>query len=152
MTQVTKGKAKKVVKSKSSSSSSSSSSPSSSSSAISQAICSPPTLNNNGAKKTQHYILSPDEQNAFRRHSNEIKQVSALIVLKVGLGVQEHKIISQKMQEDHFIKDFVVVYDKLSTDAIVGSRVKNIPMKFLNIGTSKAKEIMELSYGKDIVR
>ena len=50
--------------------------------------------------------------------------------------------MSHKMQEDHFTKHFIIVYDKLSIDATVGSTVKNIPMKFLNIGTSKAKEIM----------
>lgn len=68
--------------------------------------------------------------------------LSVCIWSSVGLGVQENKIMSHKMQEDHFTKHFIIVYDKLSIDATVGSTVKNIPMKFLNIGTSKAKEIM----------
>jgi hypothetical protein len=96
----------------------------------------------NGAKKKDSFILNPDEQGAFRKHSNEIKQLSALIILKCGLGVQECKIISQKMQEDHFSKNFVKVYDRLTKDPIIGRRMSGIPVKFLNIGTSKSREIM----------
>jgi hypothetical protein len=93
-------------------------------------------------RPTQRHILNPDEQGAFRKHSNEIKQLSALIILKCGLGVQECKSISQKMQEDHFSKNFEKVYDRLTKDPIIGRRMVAIPVKFLNIGTSKSREIM----------
>lgn len=145
MAKSTKGKAQKTVKSKGSSASSSSSSSSSSSTSSlalnSQLLCSPP-LASNGAKKKETFILSPDEQGAFRKHINEIKQLSALIILKCGLGVQESKIISQKMQEDHFYKNFDRVYEILTKDAIIGSRLVAVPLKFLNIGTGRAREIM----------
>jgi hypothetical protein len=53
---------------------------------------------------SQQCILNPDEQNAFRKHSNEIKQLSGLVILKTGLGVQECKLMSQKAQDDAYSK------------------------------------------------
>ena len=143
MVNSTKGKGPKAVKSKGSSSSSSSSSASSKSSRqlVTQLLCSPP-MALNGAKKKEKFILNPDEQGAFRKHIMEIKQLSALIILKCGLGIQESKIISQKMQEDTFTKNFDKVYERFLKDPIIGSRMAAIPLKFLNIGTGKAREIM----------
>ena len=129
MTKATNSKAQKAVKSKSSSSSSS------------LAGTSWPVLTN-GAENSQQFILNHEEQNAFLKHSNEIKQISALITLKTGLGVQVCKIISQKAQEDAYTKNFSKVYEELTTDSIYGGRVNVVPLKFLNIGTSRAKESM----------
>jgi hypothetical protein len=64
------------------------------------------------------------------------------IILKCGLGVQECKIISQKMQEEHFSKNFEKVYQVLTKDPIIGRRLSRIPVKYLTIGTSKAREVM----------
>jgi hypothetical protein len=144
MVKSAKGKDKKIVKSKgsSSSSSSSSSSNSSSSSVIdSSLICSPPSITN-GAKKKDTFVLTNDEQRAFRLHKAEIKQLSALIILKCGLRVQECKIISQKMQEEHFSKNFEKVYQVMTKDPIIGQRLSRIPVKYLTIGTSTAREVM----------
>jgi hypothetical protein len=81
-------------------------------------------------------------QRAFRLHSAEIKQLSALIILKCGLGVQECQIISQKMQEEHFSKNFEKVYQVLTKDPIIGQRLSRISVKYLTIGTSTAREVM----------
>jgi hypothetical protein len=54
--------------------------------------CSPP-LKRNGAKAVRDVILSSQEQNAFNKHRTEIKQISALVILKCGLGVAEKKTI-----------------------------------------------------------
>ena len=128
MTKATNSKAQKAVKPKSSSSSSS------------VAGTSWPVFF--VAENSQQFILNREEQNAFLKHSNEIKQISALITLKTGLEVQVCKIISQKAQEDAYTKNFSKVYEELTTDSIHGGRVKVIPLKFLNIGTSRAKELM----------
>ena len=140
MTKATNGKAQKAVKSKSSSSSSKPSS-SSAASQNSQTICSPPSFLN-AAKSSQQCILNQDEQNAFRKHSNEIKQLSGLVILKTGLGVQECKIMSQKAQDDAYSKHLKDNYEALKLDAIYGGRITVVPLKFLSIGTSRAKEIM----------
>jgi hypothetical protein len=140
MTKGSNAKAQKAVKSKSSSSSSKPSS-SAATSQNSQTLCSPPSLVN-GARSSQTYILSQDEQNAFRKHSNEIKQLSGLIILKTGLGVAECRIMSQKALEDAYSKNLKTTYESLKLDAIYGGRITVVPLKFLNIGTSKAKEIM----------
>ena len=93
----------KVVKRNFSSLSSSSSS-SLSSSAQQVINCTPPTVRN-GALRNDRFILSPEEQTAFKKYITEIKQVSGLIILKCGLGVQECKVISQKLQDDYFSKN-----------------------------------------------
>ena len=121
--------------------SSSSSSSSSSSIAVPNLGCTPPVVRN-GAKTKDRFILNPEEQNAFKKYITEIKQISGLILLKCGLGVQECKIISQKMQEDYLVKNLEKVYTKLSQDPFVGRRVIAIPYKFLNIATSCSKEIL----------
>ena len=72
---------------------------------------------------------------------NEIKQISALVLLNCGLGLQESKVSSHKMQEDYLVKNMERVYLKLSKDVIIGRRVSNIPFKFLMIPTSKATEL-----------
>lgn len=71
-----------------------------------------------------------------------MKQVAGLIILKCGLGIQEGPVISQILQDDTFSKNFERVYAVLSNDPLVGERVRSIPLKFLNIGTGKAKEVM----------
>lgn len=140
MVKAAKPKAKKVARAKSSSSTSSSSS-SSSSSAVPLLNCSPPALTN-GAKKCNSFLLNPDEQVAYKKYISEIKQVSALVLLKCGLGVQECKVISQKMQEDYLFKNYEKVYTKLTQDVIIGRRVTAVPLRFLCIGTSRSKEIL----------
>lgn len=124
-----------------STSTSSSSSSSSSSSAQQEINCTPPALRN-GATRNNRFVLNPDEQNAFKKYIMEIKQISGLILLKCGLGVQECKVISQKMQEDYLSKNLEKVYTRLSQDPIVGRRVIAIPFKFLNLATSRSKEVL----------
>ncbi len=149
MVKAAKPKAKKVAKSKptatsTSSSSSSSNSTTNQSSSISADVnfeCSPPALKN-GAKNVGVVILNNEEQALYRKYSSEIKQVAGLIILKCGLGIAEGPVLSQILQEDTFSKKFEKVYLTLCKDPIIGKRVSSIPMKFLNIGTGKAKEIM----------
>lgn len=130
-------KVAKVAKSKSSSANSSASYP-----VDPSVICSPPA-GRNGAmkKKNSAFILKPVEQVAYKKYINEIKQISALVLLNCGLGLQESKFSSQKMQEDYLVKNMEKVYSKLSKDVIIGRRVSNIPFKFLMIPTSKATEL-----------
>ena len=130
----------KVVKRNFSSLSSSSSS-SLSSSAQQVINCTPPTVRN-GALRNDRFILSPEEQTAFKKYITEIKQVSGLIILKCGLGVQECKFISQKLQDDYFSKNLEKVYTRLSQDSIIGKRVIAIPFKFLNLSTSRSREVL----------
>lgn len=137
MVKATKAKAKKAEKA---SNASGSSKTSSSSNAI-NSVCSPPP-NRNGATKDNGFILNPDEQASYRRYSSEIKQLCGLLVLKVGLGCQEKKVISQKMQENYFSTSLETCYNNLTTDAIIGGRMKKLPFKFLSIGTSRARELM----------
>ena len=116
----------------------SSSSSSSSSSSAQQVInCTPPTVRN-GALRNDRFILSPEEQ----KYITEIKQVSGLIILKCGLGVQECKVISQKLQDDYFSKNLEKVYTRLSQDPIIGKRSIAIPFKFLNLATSRSREVL----------
>lgn len=142
MVKAVKAKAKKVVKSSEviSSSAKISSSTLASADTISDE-CSPP-LKRNGAVKHNPFLLNPDEQAAYRKYISEIKQISALVILKTGLAVQELKIITQKIQENYFLKNVEACYNKLSKDPIIGKRVSAIPFKFLTIGTSRAKEEM----------
>ena len=46
------------------------------------------------------------------------------------------------MQENDFFSSFEKVYEKLCKDTLIGSRVAIIPLEYLNIGTSKAKELL----------
>ena len=134
MVKTTKSLSKKVGKATSSSSSSS----------LKSAItleCSPPKMRN-GAKATSNYLLSSLEQVAFNKHRTEIKQISGLVILSCGLGIAEKKTCSQIMQENDFFSSFEKVYEKLCNDVIIGSRVKRIPLHYLNIGTGKAKELL----------
>lgn len=68
--------------------------------------------------------------------------MTGLIILKCGLAIQEGPVISQILQEDSFTKNFEKVYSMLCKDPLLGERVSAIPLRFLNIGTGKAKEIM----------
>ena len=137
-------KTTKVSKARNYASLSSSSSSSSSSSTAQENNCTPPTLRNGAirAPSNNRFILNPDEQNAFKKYITEIKQISGLILLKCGLGVQECKVISQKLQEDYLSKNLEKVYTRLSQDPIIGRRVIAIPFKFLNIATSRSKEVL----------
>jgi hypothetical protein len=72
----------------------------------------------------------------------EIKQISALLILVTGIAIQELKVISQKAQELAFQTGLKKTYDDLCKDNIVGKRVTALPFKFLNIGTSRAKECL----------
>ena len=103
--------------------------------------CSPP-FKRNAAKSTSETILTSSEQTAYKKYSIEVKQISGLIILTCGLGVAEKKTCSQIMQEEEFFTTFDRVYEKLSNDAIVERRVANIPIQFLKIGTSTAKEFL----------
>ena len=103
-------------------------------------VCSPPASRNGATRKNSSFILKPAEQVAFKKYINEIKQISALVLLKCGLGLQESKCISKKMQEDYLAKNFERVYLKLAQDVIIGHRVSSIPYKFLTVPTSKATE------------
>jgi hypothetical protein len=103
-------------------------------------VCSPPAARNGAIVKNNPYILKPAEQLAFKKYINEIKQISALVLLKCGLGLQEVKCISKKMQEDYLAKNFEKVYLQLAQDVIIGQRVTSIPYKFLTVATSKATE------------
>ena len=73
---------------------------------------------------------------SFKKYVSEIKQISGLILLKCGLGVQECKVISQKMQEDYLSKNIEKVYTRLTQDPIIRKRVIAISFKFLNVATS----------------
>ena len=114
---------------------------SSSSSNPGKLACSPP-LKRNGAKAIKDYMLNSQEQTAFNKHRTEIKQISALIILSTGLGLQEMKTCTQIMQESYFFANFEKVYDKLWNDTIIGKRVSNIPINYVNIGTGKAREVI----------
>lgn len=132
-------KVAKVAKAKPSTSQSSSSS---SSSTVPDLNVSPP-LQRNGTKASGgSFILTNEEQALYRKFSTEIKQVSGLVILKCGLGIAEGPCISQILQEDTFLKNFAKVHEALTKDPIIGKRVAAVPVKFLNIGTSKAKEVM----------
>ena len=139
-------KAAKAVKnnntSQSSSSSSSATSSATSSFSAAASSCTPPTIRNGAKKNDRFFILNPEEQNAFKKYVSEIKQISGLILLKCGLGVQECKVISQKMQEDYLSKNIEKVYTRLTQDPIIGKRVIAIPFKFLNVATSVSREIL----------
>ena len=95
-----------------------------------------------GSQGTLFSTIGMVVENAFRNHSNEIKQLSGLVILKTGLGVQECKIMSQKAQDDAYVKNLKTNYDALKLDAIYGGRITAVPLKFLSIGTSRAKEVM----------
>ena len=133
-------KTRKVAKSETSSSSFSSSS-ASSAKAASAFECSPP-IRNNGAQRSMLPILTADEQKLYSKFIIEIKQMAGLIILKCGLEIAEGPVQSQILQEESFSKNFEKVYELLCRDPIMGKRLSVVPMKFLNIGTSKAKEIM----------
>lgn len=147
-------KVKKVAKEKTSSSSSSSSSSSRPSSSLPTARatasslianstfdCSPP-LQKNGAKTSKVPLLSNDEQRTYTKNSSEVKQITALIILKNGLSLAEKPAMTQILQEDYLFKNFETVYKTLCKDVIIGKRVASIPLKFLNISTSKADEVL----------
>ena len=141
MVKAAKKPAKAVKKNNSSQSSSSSSSATSSFSAAAFS-CTPPTIRNGAKKNDRFFILSPEEQNAFKIYVSEIKQISGLILLKCGLGVQECKVISQKMQKDYLSKNIEKVYTRLTQDPIISKRVIAIPFKFLNVATSVSRETL----------
>lgn len=103
--------------------------------------CSPP-LQRNGAKQAKAYLLSNDEQKLYTKHSSEVKQITALLILKSGLCLAESPVMSQILQEDFLLRNYEKVYKQLSQDAIIGKRVSAIPFKFLNIATSKAVDVM----------
>jgi hypothetical protein len=68
-------------------------------------VCSPPAARNRAIVKNNPYILKPAEQLAFKKYINvtltlTLKNILALVLLKCGLGLQEVKCISKKMQED----------------------------------------------------
>ena len=128
--------------SQSSSSSSAATSSATSSFSAATSSCTPPTIRNGAKKNDRFLILNPEEQNAFKKYVFEIKQISGLILLKCGLGVQEYKVISQKMQEDYLSKNIEKVYTRLTQDRIIGKRVIAIPFKFINVATSVSKEIL----------
>ena len=145
MVKAAKKPAKAVKKNNSSQSSSSSSlATSSATSSFSAAAssCTPPTIRNGAKKNDRFFILNPEEQNAFKKYVSEIRQISGLILLKCGLGVQECKVISQKMQEDYLSKNIEKVYTRLTQDPIIGKRVIAIPFKFLNVATSVSRETL----------
>jgi hypothetical protein len=136
----------KVSKEKVQTSSSSSTSSSLSSLAPSSVFqCSPP-LQSNGAKVAKVPLLNSDEQKMYTKHSSEIKQITALIILKSGLCLAERPSMSQIHQEHHLFEDYEKVYRQLCQDVIIGKRVSAIPLKFVNISTSKADEVMS-GYG-----
>ena len=91
---------------------------------------------------TDFFTLNPEKQNAFKKYISNITQISELILLKCGLGVQECKVVSQKMQEDYLSKNIEEVYTRLTQDLIRGKRVIAIPFKFLNVATSVSREIL----------
>lgn len=81
--------------------------------------CSPP-LQKNGAKKTGHFILTVEEQKAYKKYSVEVKQISALIVLKCGLGIAEGPVQTQIIQEESFCTKFESVYNLMAKNVIIG--------------------------------
>lgn len=113
----------------------------SSASSTMNAECSPP-FKRNSAKSTLEQILTSSEQTAYKKYSTEVKQIAGLIILSCGLGIAEKKTCSQIMQEEEFFSTFDKVYEKLSQDILVGKRVATIPLKFLKVGTSTAKEVL----------
>lgn len=104
-------------------------------------VCSPP-LKKNGASKSGPSILSNDEQKSYRDWIAEIKQISGLIVCRLGLGIAEGPQIPQKIQEEQFVNNFEAMYNRLCKDVIIGQRVSKIPLKYLNIPHSQAIEII----------
>ena len=56
--------------------------------------CSPPSRTN-GAKKIGASILDSEEQKLYKVSLSEIKQVSALIIMKCGLNIVEGHAIPQ---------------------------------------------------------
>lgn len=140
-------KAAKKPRAKASLSSSSSSSSSSSASASTSAYpapslsCSPapPVV---GAKPpSKQPLLNHEEQSIFKKHISEIKQLTALVILRIGLYISECPTITQKMQDDKFASKFQETYTALTTDAIVGARIALVDIKYLRVGTSTAVEI-----------
>ena len=130
-------KVRKVTKEKTHASSSSSSSLSSSFLGTRNFECSPP-LQKNGAKVVKLPLLNNDEQKTYTKYSSEVKQITALLILKSGLCLAEGPALTQILQEDMLFKNYEKVYKQLRQDVIIGKRVAAIPLKFLNISTSKA--------------
>ena len=126
----------------SSSSLSSATSSATSSLSVAASSCTPPTIRNGAKKSEKFFILNPEEQNVFKKYVSEIKQISGLILLKCGLGVQGCKVIAQKLQEEYLSKNIEKVYTRLTQDPIIGKRVIAIPFKFLNVATSVSREIL----------
>ena len=122
MVKAAKKPAKAVKNNDTSQSSSSSSSSSSATSTLFAAAssCTPPTIRNGAKKNDRFLLLNPEEQNAFQKYVSEIKQISGLILLKCGLGVQECKVISHKMQEGFLSKNIEKVYTRRTQDPIIG--------------------------------
>lgn len=68
--------------------------------------------------------------------------MAALVLLKCGLGIAEGPTIAQIIQEESFSRNFQKVYESLCSDPIIGGRITLVPLKFLNLGKSTAREVM----------
>jgi hypothetical protein len=95
----------------------------------------------NGAIRNMPPLLSKGEGKLFMKQKVELKQMTALVILKCGLGIAEGPTVPQIVQEEKFKENFTKVYELLRKDPLIGQRMSLVPLKFLNI-TSTASEIM----------
>jgi hypothetical protein len=54
------------------------------------------------------------------KHKVELKQMTALIILKCGLGIAEGPTVPQIVQEEKFKENFNKVYELLRKDPLIG--------------------------------
>jgi hypothetical protein len=87
-------------------------------------------------------LLRKGEGKLFMKHKVELKQMTALVILKCGLGIAEGPTVPQIVQEEKFKENFNKVYELLRKDPLIGQRMSLVPLKFLNITKSTASEIM----------
>ena len=103
---------------------------------------SPTTRSNTASIRTGKPILDENEQRNYKKIVAEIKQLQGLVLAKCGLTIQETSFCPQLLQDDAFVRDFPIFYEGLTKHPTLGRRVKAVPLKFLQVGTSRAIEII----------
>ena len=103
---------------------------------------SPTTRSNTASIRTGKPILDENEQKNYKKFVAEIKQLQGLVLAKCRLTIQETSFCPQLLQDDAFVRDFPIFYEGLTKHPTLGRRVKAVPLKFLQVGTSRAIEII----------
>jgi hypothetical protein len=74
-------------------------------------------------------LLSKREGKLFTKHKIELKQMTALVILKCGLGIAGGPTVPQIVQEEKFMENFTKVYEMLRKDPIIGQRMSLVPLQ-----------------------